>query len=239
MGLRFIAAIILAIVVGLAQPVVGTLSSSGEISGAPTLIDRSRSSVVHAQEDDEDDEDDEGDEDEDEDDDEGDEDEDEDDEGDDAGLTDSTPTTPPLADVPLTEVTGTSTGGDAVMALAGERVVVMMFPWMPTGVTLKIRGIDPATVSAVPGARVGSLVFRIEAQDATGKTLDRLPAEVNLSVRYTDQEVTGLSEQNVTLSQLGATDNQWKPAPKLVREATSNYVAASVTDLGTYAVHTP
>jgi hypothetical protein len=33
--------------------------------------------------------------------------------------------------------------------------------------------------------------------------------------------------------------NQWKAAPKLTRAAENNYVAASITEPGTYAINIP
>jgi hypothetical protein len=59
---------------------------------------------------------------------------------------------------------------------------------------------------------------------------------VNLAIRYADTTVSGLNEGSLTLSRLDPTTNQWQSAPKIVREPDSNYVAASVTALGTYVV---
>ena len=114
-----------------------------------------------------------------------------------------------------------------------------IFPWMPAGVTIAVRLVDPATVPPPPGTRAGDLVFRIEARDGAGAPLTTLPAEVNLAARYVDQDVASLNEQNVTLSWLNPADNGWKPAPKLATDPSTNYVAASVTALGTYAVSVP
>jgi hypothetical protein len=167
------------------------------------------------------------------------------DDDDNGGFVESAPVSPAssgpatLPELPTVEAAGTSTGGDSSIPLGVDRVVIRIFPWMPAGVTIKLRAVDPATVAAIPGNRVGNLVFRIDAQDATGRTLDALPAEVNLSVRYSDQEIRSLNESNVTLSRLSPLDNQWRPAPKLVPEASSNYIAASIVDLGVYAVHVP
>jgi len=110
---------------------------------------------------------------------------------------------------------------------------------MPAGVTITIRLLDPATVPPPPGARVGNLTFGIEGRDASGTPLTALPAEVNLAVRYADQEVAGLNKQNVTLLWLDPADNQWKPATKLVTDPSTNYVASSTTALGTYTVSVP
>ena len=150
-----------------------------------------------------------------------------------------TPATTPTGTLPTTEVTGASTGGDSTVALIDERVVLRIFSWMPSGIAFKMRFVDPTTVSSPPGKRVGNMVFRIEAQDASGTALDLLPAEVNLSARYADRDVAGATEQNVTLSRLDPATNQWKAAPKLTRAAENNYIAASIMEPGTYAINIP
>jgi hypothetical protein len=140
---------------------------------------------------------------------------------------------------PLTAANGTSNGGDSMVATPGERVAVRMFPWLPAGIQVTIRPVDASTVPAAPGARAGDLTFALEAKDASGATLTALPAEVNLAIRYADSTVSGLNESNLTLSRLDPSNNQWQAAPKLVREPDSNYVAASITQLGTYTVSAP
>jgi hypothetical protein len=137
---------------------------------------------------------------------------------------------------PLTAASGTSTGADLLIATPGERVAVRVFPWLPAGIQLTIRPIDASSVPAVPGQHAGDLTFAVEAKDASGAALTTLPAEVNLAVRYADSTVDGLNESNLTISRLDPTTSQWQAAPKLVRETESNYVAASVTQLGTYTV---
>lgn len=138
-------------------------------------------------------------------------------------------------DPTVTEMTGFTTGLDTRIALPGDRVAVQVFPWMPAGVTVTVRLLDPLAVPP-PGMLVGALVFEIAAADANGIALAELPAEVNLSARYTDQEIGGLSEAGVILLWRDPFDQQWKPAPKLVADAPTNYIAASVTGVGTYAV---
>jgi hypothetical protein len=146
---------------------------------------------------------------------------------------------PPISAGSATEASGNSTGGDSTVALAGDRVVVKIFTWMPTGVTITIRFVDPGTVPPPPGTRADDLVFRIEARDGSGAVLTTLPAEVNLAVHYADQDVAGLNKQNSMLSWLDPMDTRWKAAPKLATDPATNYVAASVTALGTYAVSVP
>src|SRR5436190_2107137 len=50
-----------------------------------------------------------------------------------------TPATTPTGALPTTEVTGTSNGGDSTVKLIDERVVLQIFPWMPSGITFKVR----------------------------------------------------------------------------------------------------
>ena len=143
---------------------------------------------------------------------------------------------PAAAGPAATEAIGTSAGSDARIALAGDRIVVTLFPTMPAGITLTVRLIDPTRAPATPGTRVGDLIFALEALDSTGRTLTTLPAEVNLDVTYSERDVAGLNNQAVTLSWLDPADNQWKVAPKLVTNPAGNTVAASVTQLGTYVI---
>jgi hypothetical protein len=110
---------------------------------------------------------------------------------------------------------------------------------MPRGISLKTRFVDPGTVAAVPGTSAGDMVFLVEARDAAGAALATLPSEINLSVRYGELDVIGLDEQFLTLSRLNPANNQWTPAPKLARDAASNFLAASTSELGVYAVHVP
>jgi hypothetical protein len=79
----------------------------------------------------------------------------------------------------------------------------------------------------------------LEAIDSTGVVLPTLPAEVNLSVRYTDIDVTGLDDTPITLGRLDPVSATWNTAPKIVTDPITNYVAASVMDTGVYAVYVP
>jgi hypothetical protein len=157
-----------------------------------------------------------------------------------ASGTPATTASPVIADEalnqPLATASGTTNGADMMIATPGERVAVRVFPWMPAGVQITIRPVDASTVPAGPGSRAGDLTFAIEARDANGTQLTTLPAEANLAVRYADSTVSGLNEGNLTLSRLDPATNQWQPAPKVVREADSNYVGASVMQVGTYTV---
>jgi hypothetical protein len=66
-----------------------------------------------------------------------------------------------------------------------------------------------------------------------------LPAEVNLNVRYRDVDVAGLDEERLEIVHLDTQVQQWGLAPKPIRDVPGRFLAASVTELGAYAVHTP
>jgi hypothetical protein len=258
--LRLLAVALVAIVFALAQTIGSGASLTGDASAYAASLNPQRPATTVYQDDNADDEtdddddadnvDDDDDADDDNTDDDADADNDEsdadadndedDDTADDDTSDDGDASAPPINDdqlnQPLQQASGTSNGGDTTVATPGERVSIQMFSWMPAGVELTIRPIDPNTVTTAPGARAGDLVFAIEAKDASGTQLTALPAEVNLAIRYADDTVSGLNEGNLALSRLDPATNQWQSAPKLVRETDSNYLAASVTQLGTYVV---
>lgn len=123
------------------------------------------------------------------------------------------------------------------MTLTGDRVVVQVFASTPPGITLRPYLVDPGAHARTPGTLAGDLMFRIEAWDASGTPLAALPAEVNLSVRYQDSDLDGLDDSLVTLARLDPADNQWKAPLRLLTDPSSKLVAASISDLGVYAVY--
>ncbi|MGE3912045.1 MAG: hypothetical protein AB7K36_21985 [Chloroflexota bacterium] len=140
---------------------------------------------------------------------------------------------------PLTEAQMVTAGMDATLALQTDRVVVKVFTTMPPDITLKLRMVDPLAYPATPGIRAGDLIFMLEATDSMGTVLQTLPAEVNLSVHYTDLDVTGLNDTAITMSRLDPFDSTWKPAAKLFTDPLTNYVAGSILETGVYAVYVP
>ena len=147
-----------------------------------------------------------------------------------------TPTPPPAR---TTEAQDVTNGQDLTLTLTGDRVVVQVFSSMPPGITLRLYLVEPAAHQPLPGAVVGDLMFRIGARDASGALLPTLPTEVNLTVRYQDADLDGRDDALVTLVRLDPVDNQWKTAPRLLTDPATNFVAASFSDLGVYAVSVP
>jgi hypothetical protein len=144
-----------------------------------------------------------------------------------------------VSSMPPGMVSGTSTGADVRIATSNDRVVVQVFSGMPAGITLKVSPADLSMMPAYSGHAVPSLAFRLEAQDAQGNPLVSLPAEVNLAVRYADVESAGMNESAATIALFDPSMNVWRVAPKVANSPDGNYVAASVTELGTYVVAFP
>lgn len=140
---------------------------------------------------------------------------------------------------PTTEVSGVTNGTDMLLALSGDRVTVQAFSTLQPGYTITLRMVDPLAYAATPGIRAGDLIFQVDVKDPTGAVVTSLPAEVNLAVHYSELDVTGLNEANVTLGHLDPTSQQWAAAPKMVTDPTTNFVAGSITDTGVYAVYIP
>ena len=113
------------------------------------------------------------------------------------------------------------------------------FPGTPAGISLTIRVLNKASFPTAPGAPVIALIFQIEARDASGALLNALPAEMNLTARYMNSEVTGLDKNRATLWWYNPAAAQWVAAPKLVVDPFFNFVSSSTQGLGTYCVCLP
>jgi hypothetical protein len=109
---------------------------------------------------------------------------------------------------------------------------------MPRSLSFSLRRLDPSSVPAPPGGRlVDAIVFELIAQECGGGGVGELPAEINLGIRYTDADASGLNEQNFTIAILDQSTRQWQPAAKQAPDPGANYVSATITRLGTYAVY--
>ncbi|MFN8526847.1 MAG: hypothetical protein U0821_27400 [Chloroflexota bacterium] len=128
-------------------------------------------------------------------------------------------------------------GDTTVLSSDDERIAVRVFNSMPRSVKFRfIRPVDPSSVPATPGRKVDDLLFQLVAEECDGGGIGTLPAEVNLGVRYTDGEVSGMDESKITISRLGA-DNKWQAEPKQAPDPGANYVSATITNLGYFVVH--
>jgi hypothetical protein len=135
-------------------------------------------------------------------------------------------------------------GSDTVIGSADGRIAVHVFKTMPRSVRITIvTPVDPATVPAVQG-KVDALIFQILADDCGDHIIGAispgpgvLPAEVNLGVHYSDQDVGSLNESKFALAWLDPETNTWKPLPKQAPDPGANYVSGTIFNTGIFVVH--
>jgi hypothetical protein len=127
-------------------------------------------------------------------------------------------------------------GRETAIAQQGDRVVVRVFPSLNREVTVTIRNLDPSTLPDTPGTLMPGFVFKIEAT-AGGSSLTTLTAEARLSAVYTDAELGKLDEQKLALAWLDPSTDGWTDAPKQAADPRNNYLSASITNMGTYAIY--
>jgi hypothetical protein len=131
-----------------------------------------------------------------------------------------------------------SAGVETAVSSMGGRVTVRLFPSLPRPIRVIVReNVDPATVPAPPGQRIGALVFQVTAEECAGGAVGTFPVEVNLGVRYTDQEATGLSEAGFAVAVLDPATRQWRPLAKQANDPANNFVSATITETGTFVVY--
>jgi hypothetical protein len=130
-------------------------------------------------------------------------------------------------------------GQETTVALSGDRVALRLFPTLARNLTVVLRLLDPSDAPSIPGQRVGHLVFELRALASDGTEVTTLPAEARLSATYTDEEAAGLAKALLVIARLNPSTGEWQQAPKLAGDPNNNYVSATITDLGTYAVYQP
>ena len=137
-------------------------------------------------------------------------------------------------------MSGGKPGQEHVFASDDGKIAVRVFANMSQSIRVTInKKVDTSALPAVPGQQVDNLIFRITAEDCAGGSLQSLPAESNLGIHYADGDVKSLNEASFKLSFLDTGSNQWRTVQKQANDPASNFVSATITDLGTYVVTQP
>lgn len=120
--------------------------------------------------------------------------------------------------------------GQLQLGLPAGIIAVTVVPEapLPSGVTITLAEVNPGLIPPTPGARLDDIIFSLTAD--TGAAL---PGEVNLGITYVDP--LGLNVADLTIGLYDRT--QWVEAPKQAQAPANNYLSASVTRTGTYAVY--
>ncbi|MCC7372391.1 MAG: hypothetical protein IT306_28515 [Chloroflexi bacterium] len=102
------------------------------------------------------------------------------------------------------------------------------------GLSVELSKVDAGSVPPPPGGIVGDLAFRLAAASCGGSGLEQLPGAVNLGVGYRNRVGERVDEARLALMRFDG--QNWTEAPGNAPDPNNNYVSASVTGLGVYAV---
>jgi hypothetical protein len=127
-----------------------------------------------------------------------------------------------------------SSGGSVTLQLSDGSVTAKVFQ---DNLDVTLERVDPGSVSAPPGGPLGSLVFRVSASPCGGSGLGSLPSEGNLGVGYRKGVAAGKDESKLKL--MFWDGQRWSEAPKQVADPGANYVSATISALGVYALTAP
>ena len=122
-------------------------------------------------------------------------------------------------------------GQSVTLTLSDGSATVRAFQ---NGVSFELTKVDAGSVPPPPGGIVGDLVFRLAAAPCGGSGLTELSSAVNLGVGYQDRVGESVDRSKLTLMLYNG--GAWTAAPGSVPDPQNNYVSASVTGLGVYAV---
>lgn len=121
-------------------------------------------------------------------------------------------------------------GGTVTLGLPGGTAT---FTGYQDGLYSEIERVDPASVTS-PGNLVGQLLFRVAVSPCGGGGLSLLASEANLGVGYADAAAAGGDESKLAL--LFFDGQRWSPAPKQATDPPHNYVSATISTPGIYAL---
>jgi hypothetical protein len=132
----------------------------------------------------------------------------------------------------------TTPGKEATFTSADSKVTIRVFPTMSRSVKIQIlQVIDFLAAPLPPGNLVGLLAYEIRATDCNGGALQRLPAEVNMAIHYSDLEAAGLDESKIIIGRLDQTAGIWVPVEKHATDTANNSTTATIQDVGFYMVY--
>jgi len=127
-------------------------------------------------------------------------------------------------------------GQEAVLTSADGRAAISVRRFrMPRIAQLSLRVWNQTVFRPTPGVNLLGAVYQVELDE--GATVD-LPTALNLGIHYTDREARGLDRQRLVIGLLDRGLDFWAPIPSATDPA-NNYVSATSTRAGLYAVYRP
>jgi hypothetical protein len=127
-----------------------------------------------------------------------------------------------------------SSGGSVSLDLSDGVVTARVFQ---DNLNVSLERVDPGSVQSPPGGVLGSLIFRVSAASCGGGGMGSLPGEGNLGVGYRRGVAAGKDESKLKLMYWDG--QRWSDAPKQATDPGGNYVSATISALGVYALTAP
>jgi hypothetical protein len=129
-------------------------------------------------------------------------------------------------------------GQAATLASGDGRISVRIPPTLPRAVKVRLRtSLDQTAYPWPPGPRVGALLVELTAEGCDGGALAALPAELGLTMGYSDLDAVGLQEPAFTISRLDPLAAAWSPLAQQAVDVIANTASGGVLEPGVYTLH--
>jgi len=122
-------------------------------------------------------------------------------------------------------------GGTVSLSLPDGSVTAKVFQ---DNVNVRLERVDSGSIPPPSDGYIGSLVFRVSASPCGGSDYGSLPNEANLGVNYNQGAVSGRDEDDLRLMYWDG--QRWSATPKQTADPGANYVSATISALGVYAL---
>jgi len=119
------------------------------------------------------------------------------------------------------------------------KATLRVFPTMPSSLRITVApNYDVLALPPVSGRLAGLLIYDVAAAPCGGGApLETFPAEVNLTIHYTSDDVVNVEERIIRFSWLDPATNTWQPVEKQALDPTQNAIGATITRTGRYIVY--
>jgi hypothetical protein len=133
----------------------------------------------------------------------------------------------------------TTPGEETVFISQDGKATLRVFPNMPSRLRVSVTpSYDVLSLPPFGGRLVGLLIYDVSATPCGGGVpLAEFPAEVNLTLHYTFNDVYNVDELISRFAWLDPETNTWQQVEKQVIDPTQNAIGATITRTGRYIVY--
>jgi hypothetical protein len=121
----------------------------------------------------------------------------------------------------------------------GGSVFLSVLATQPQDTQVTLTDVSPDSLPAASGVVVSDFTFNVAGNTCGGAGAGapgfaQFPTAVNLGISYDPNMFPGLDEGTFTIMRL--VGDQWVPVASSVADPATDYVSATITETGTYAV---